>query len=59
MSQDPKNDLPKNDLPKALLDDLLPTHGEAIDPHEMARRDQRKRAPVAEAPPQCCPCCTY
>jgi chaperone required for assembly of F1-ATPase len=40
MSQDPKND-----LPKALLDDLLPTHGEAIDPHEMARRDQRKTLP--------------
>ena len=40
MTQDPKND-----LSKALLDDLLPTHGEAIDPHEMARRDQRKTLP--------------
>ena len=41
MTQDPKND-----LSKALLDDLLPTHGEAIDPHEMARRDLRLGDPA-------------
>mgnify|MGYP000523478748 CR=1 FL=1 len=25
-----------------LIKDLLPTHGEAVDPHEMARRDAKK-----------------
>lgn len=34
-----------NDMREDLSKDLLPSHGEAIDPVEMARRDQRKNLP--------------